>query len=73
MTHVLVSAEDVTPEIEAAIIETLGWFEDEARLSTQEFIDRLCDTYADTWDIESYDNPAVRKIMRIAREARVPS
>lgn len=68
-TRVLVSAEDVTADILRAVDEALDWFDGEP-LSTEAFIDRLCDTYADGWDIESYDNPAVRKIMRHARATR---
>jgi hypothetical protein len=42
---------------------------DEA-MPTDEFIDRLCESYAEGWDIEQLDTPAVRKIMRHARAIR---
>ena len=67
--RILVEAADVTPDIEAAIDQTVDWFED-SPMPTAEFIDKLCDIYADGWDIESYDNAAVRKIMRIARDVK---
>jgi hypothetical protein len=68
--RVLTTAEDITPEMEPMILNTLDWFGDE-RLSTEEFIDRFCKDYGgEEWDIESYDNAAVRKIMREARKMR---
>jgi hypothetical protein len=41
-------------------------------LDDEAFIDRLCRDYAnaDGWDIENLDTPAVRKIMRAARQTR---
>jgi hypothetical protein len=71
--QILREAEDITPEIEKDIEDCVGWFEDSPTMGTQEFIDRLCTTYGGSgrspgdWDIDSYDNAAVRKIMRIAR------
>jgi hypothetical protein len=59
----------VTEDIRALIPETVDWFEGERTMPTQDFIDRFCQG-ADGWDIESYDNPAVRLIMRLAREER---
>jgi hypothetical protein len=67
--RILEAAAEVTPEILQAVEDTLDWFDGEP-LRTEEFIDRLCETYRDGWDIESYDTPAVRKIMRHARAAR---
>jgi hypothetical protein len=67
----LQTADDVTPEIEKCIEECLDWFDNEARLSTEDFIDRLCNTYGgEDFDLDSYDNEAARKIMRIARQLR---
>jgi hypothetical protein len=47
------------------------WFPDD-QIPTEDFIDRLCDNYlqAEGFDIESYDCPAVRKLMRHARQAK---
>ena len=50
-----------------------SWFPpDGSGLNEHEFIDRLCGSYlnADGWDIEDMGNPAVRKIMRHARQTR---
>jgi hypothetical protein len=66
---VLVSADDVSPNIQALIPETVDWFDGERTMPTEAFIDRFCEL-ADGWDIESYDNEAVRLIMRRAREER---
>lgn len=69
--RILIEADDVTPDILAHVEDCLGFFEGERGLNTEEFIDRLCNTYGgDDFDIENYDNPAVRKIMRHARETR---
>lgn len=70
---ILVTVDDLPDNINRAIEETLGWFDDEPRLNGEEFIDRLCKTYADGWDIESYDNPAVREILKRARKLRSTS
>jgi hypothetical protein len=69
-TRVLVSADDVTPEIRALIPECVDWFDDEPAMPTEAFIDRFCDSYSGGWDIESYDCAATRLIMRLAREER---
>lgn len=72
----LVEEEDVTDEILEHALDCLDWFQDRKGLSTQDFIDRLAQSYGgsgydpDNWDIDSYDNPAVRKIMRVARRAK---
>ena len=68
--RILVTAEDVTPDVRAVIPEAVDWFDDERSMPTEAFIDRLCDSYGSGWDIESYDNEAVRLIMRLAREER---
>jgi hypothetical protein len=67
---ILESEADVTDDILTSVDECVDWFDDEPSMPTEEFIDRLCTTYAVGWDIESYDNPAVRKIMRRARQVR---
>lgn len=67
----LQTEEDVTPEIEAHVAEAVEWFDDEEKMPTEDFIDRLCKDYGGTdWDLDQYDNPAARKIMRIARRIR---
>lgn len=70
---ILATADDVTEAVIADIEEAIGWFEGEARLDTEELIDRVAKNgnVADPpYDIESYDNPATRKIVRLARELR---
>lgn len=67
----LESIDDITPEIEESVVDCLDWFQDVSGLNTEDFIDRLCDTYGgNDWDIGQYNNSAVRKIMRVAREAK---
>lgn len=68
--RILETEADVTDDILASVDECVDWFDDERTMPTEEFIDRLCDSYGAGWDIESYDNPAVRKIMRRARQIR---
>ncbi len=67
--QILTDAEDVTDDILRAAEETSEWFGPGEPMPVDEFLNRLCDT-ADGWDIESLDNPAVRKIMRHARAYR---
>lgn len=68
--HNLHRAEDVTEEMLASVDDCLDFFEGE-RLSTVEFIDRFATIYLPKrWDIEEYDSPASRKIMREARRLR---
>ncbi len=67
--RILVTADDVTPDVLEAVEDTLEWF-DGMPLNTEAFIDRFAGTCGDGWDIESYDNPAVRKIMGHARKLR---
>lgn len=69
-SKILETAGDVSPEILTSVEDCVDWFEEQRGLPTDEFIDRLCTTYADGWDIESYDNEAVRKIMRHARKIK---
>jgi hypothetical protein len=64
--RVLTEAADVTAEVEAAVRECVDWFTD-GPMSVEDFIDRLCDDYGIGWELEKYDCPAARKIMRIAR------
>jgi hypothetical protein len=68
--HVLETEADVTADILAAVEECVDWFDEERSMPVEAFIDRLCDAYGAGWDIESYDNAAVRKIMRKARQIR---
>lgn len=69
--RILEAAEDVTDADLDAAVRTLDWFEDEPRMpSTEDFIDALCKREASDFDIELLDCPAVRKIMRHARQAR---
>lgn len=66
------TAEDVTPEILAAAEEVeSGWFGDRP-IDWDDFIDRLCAEYGgdDSFDIDQYDNPAIRKIQRHIRQMR---
>ena len=68
---ILRAAEDVTPEIEANVLDCLDWFWDEPGLKTEEFIDRLASTYGgEDWDIDNYASDATKRIMKIARAAR---
>lgn len=74
--RILHDADDVTPEIEAHIRDCVDWFDGEPTMGQQEFIDRLCKSYGgsgenqDDFDLDSYDSPAARRIMRIARAER---
>lgn len=71
---ILTATGDVDDRIEGFVRETVHWFVDEQRLNTQDFIDKLCGIYGGSgydpldFDIADYASPAVRKIMRIARE-----
>lgn len=69
---VLVRAADVTDHILVHVGSCVDdWFPD-GPLPEDDFIDRLCRGYGngEGWDIENLDTPAVRKIMRHARQAR---
>jgi len=76
---ILQEADDVTPQIEADLESCVDWFVDEPTMGTQEFIDRLCQTYGGSgwregdYDLDRYDSPAARKIMRLARKIRKES
>lgn len=67
---ILKTEADVGPDVLASVDEAVDWFADERAMPTEEFIDRLCKSYGTDWDIEDYDTPAVRKIMRRARQVR---
>jgi hypothetical protein len=77
---ILEMADQITPEIEEDIANCVEWFDGSPTMGTQEFLDKLCDVYGahrnfetDEWegyDLESYDNPAARAIMRKARQIR---
>lgn len=74
--RLLEEAGDVDEEILAAIENCLDWFPEGEPMPTEEFIDRLCKTYGSPsfdkpgFDLDQYDNPAARKIMREARRMR---
>jgi hypothetical protein len=64
---ILVTEEDVTAELLVCVEECVeGWFMDRP-LITEDFIDRLCTSYGNDWDIENLGSPAARKVMRHAR------
>lgn len=71
--QVLQSEDDVTIQVLKSVEDCFDAYAGE-RFTNDEFIDELADTYglASTpkWDIESYDNPAVRKILRHVRHLR---
>jgi hypothetical protein len=70
-TRTLREEEDVTEEVLAAIPDALEWFEDRRSLPTEEFIDRFSDTYGyPEWELDNYDSPAARKVLREARRIR---
>ena len=64
--RVLREAEDVDEAVLASIPDCLEWFQERRTLPTEDFIDRLSDTYgyhADPpWELDNYDSPAARKI-----------
>lgn len=68
---ILVNANDVTDHMLVLVVNTVEWFMD-GPMPTDDFIDRLCKDYlnGEGWDIEDLDTPAVRKIMRHARQAK---
>lgn len=71
----LESAEDVTPRVLEAAEETAEWWGEDEKIDWERFIDRLAESGSHDnppWDIESYDNPAVRKIQRHIRAHRRP-
>lgn len=74
--RIIRDADDVTEEMEEQAADLAASnYADRGRLPTEEFIDAFCRFYGGTgydpgdWDIEGYDSPAVRKIMRAARDA----
>lgn len=72
---ILYDADDVTDKVLRDAEETVDWFDDEPSMPTTDFIDRMCQGggyLADgtPYDIEELDSPAVRKIMRHARQVR---
>lgn len=50
--------------------EVLDWFQDERGVPAERFIDRLCDTYADGWELDNYGNAAARRILSRARKIK---
>ena len=70
---ILETADDVTADVLAEVEEAVEWFGDGEPMGTEALLDRLCPIYAAdgrAYDVESFDNPAVRKIMRHARAVR---
>jgi len=67
--NILVSADDVTDSILESVTDCVDWF-DEGPMPAEEFIDRLCSTYATDWDLHHYDSEAAKKIMKHARKER---
>lgn len=71
--RVLEQAADVDDHILVLVANCVeDRFSDERPMSLEDFIDRLCDHYGNDegWDIEKLDSPAVRKIMRYARQIK---
>jgi hypothetical protein len=69
---VLTKAEDVDDHLLVLAANCVeDWFADEPGVPTEDFVDRYSTDYLNDegWDIENYDCPAVRKIMRHARSA----
>lgn len=80
--RMLETADDITPDIERAIGDAVEWFDDSPTMGAEEFLDCLCQTYGESdgamtgapgFDLDSYDNAAARRIMRIARAIRKES
>jgi len=69
-----VDASDVSEEmLELAEQVYDGWFSDDERIDWEEFIDRLCKLSIHdepSWELDEYDNGAVRKIQKHIREYR---
>ncbi len=68
----LEKAQDVTEHMLVLVVNTVEDRFTEGPIDTDEFIDRLCDSYliAEGWDIKDLNTPAVRKIMRHARDVQ---
>ncbi len=68
--------EDLPADIDTCIEETLGWFTERKTVPPEAFIDQLCKTYGgsgegpDDWDMDAYDSPAAREILRRARKLK---
>jgi hypothetical protein len=67
--RLLVDAADVDDPILRSVEDCVEWFLD-GPLNEDDFIDRLCKSYAGGWDIEQLNTPAVRTIMRHARKVK---
>lgn len=68
------TAVEVTDEMLSLAEDTCTWFDDDAPIDWEEFIDRLSEEgyLADgsRLDFETYDSPAINKIKRHVREYR---
>lgn len=70
--RLLVNADDVNAHLLVLAVNCVeDWFP-EGPIPLDDYVDRLCHDYlnAEGFDIENLDTPAVRKIMRAAREAQ---
>ena len=67
LPRILVTTADVTADVLALADEAVEWFEDEDTMPTEDFLDRMFKHPHGT-DLEDYDNPAARAIMRHARK-----
>lgn len=71
---ILETVKDVTPGILAWAEQVFcDWFDDDTPIDWEAFIDRFADPNgfrsdgAEPFDIEDYDNPAIRKVQRHIR------
>jgi len=71
--RIIAAADEVTPEMLAQVEDCLEWFDLEEPLPTEDFVDRLCNTYLIRdfgVELGDYDSPATRKFLREARKIR---
>lgn len=63
-------------DLEKAVEDTLDWFTDRRGVPSQEFIDRFVRDHGGSgydpsdWDLDSYDSPVARAILREARRQK---
>jgi len=72
--RILETSTDVDEQVLEIVEEVFdGWYADEARIDWEDFIDRIA-RYGNSenppFDIESYDNAAIRKIRRHVAKLR---
>lgn len=74
--YILETEDDVNEEVSASIEDGVDWFDDEPSMPADEFFDRMFGRYGlhrkegGIYDLEETDNPAAKKILRIARKIR---